>query len=99
MATYPQPFSPPTSITLKLIFKKNHHLRQIKGDVLNVVDVPKSPTRTHHVLLDGLPELVPGLPLMSQNQNDLPPVDGVPEKSALCFREICSCNRPPVSAQ
>ena len=36
---------------------------------------------------------------MSQNQNDLPPVDGVPEKSALCFRGICSCNRPPVSAQ
>ena len=118
LSSHPQPCSPssPGFKVLKnfnvYVFDSiwlNHHLRQIKGDVLNVLDVPQSPTWTHHVLLDGLPELEPGLPLW-QNPIKITfhlhitwdltlHLCVVPEISALCFRGICSCSLPPASVQ
>ena len=40
-----------------------HHVGQVQGNVLDVLDVMEGPAWAHHLLLDGLSELVPGLAL------------------------------------
>ena len=77
-----------------------HHVGQVHGDLLDVLDVVQGPAWGHHVLLNCLAELVPGLALEKiLNPNTNLDIYQTPEISSPCPHERSPGNRPPASAR